>query len=54
MQLQSDPNVIYGGDRIVMDDEVMQTYISLGDMIVKDLKLGESKKSLVSVFAFRR
>lgn len=44
MQVESDPNVIYGGDA----DETSEIYASLGDLIIKDLRLGENKTSLVS------
>lgn len=45
MEVESDPNVIYGGDPIETDPV---NYASLGDMIVGDLKFADTKPSFVS------
>lgn len=44
MEIENDPNVIYGGDP---DDEAIP-YSSLSDLIVQGLRLGETKPSFVS------
>lgn len=45
MTVESDPNVIYGGDP---DDSDSENYASLGDLILQDLRLGENRNSFVS------
>lgn len=49
MQVENDPNVLYGGD----PDEsaaIDMNCPSLGHLILSDLKLGENKPSFVSIF----
>lgn len=44
MQVESDPNIIYGGD---LDESAHEDYSSLGDMLVKDMKIGGNLAALV-------
>lgn len=50
MDVMEDPNIIYGGDVEDEDDEIVE-YASLGDYIVKQLKLGYNRTSFVSEVA---
>lgn len=45
MSLESDPNVIYGGD---IDDMNERPYVSFGDMMLADLKRAGEKPAFVS------
>lgn len=42
---ETDPNVIYGGD---IDDLSDREFVSLGDMMVSDLRKGGEKTAFVS------
>ena len=52
MSVDSDPNVIYGGDLEETSEVSFARYASLGDLIVQDLKIGENKTSFVSLAKF--
>lgn len=49
--MESDPNVIYGGDAINLNENSpIPSYASIGELIVTDLRKGGEKPSLVSLF----
>lgn len=50
MQEESDPNVIYGGDA---DETSQNESASLGDLIVRDLKIGGAHNAFVSFILSR-
>lgn len=54
MLVESDPNILYGGDLIESTGPLSEQYPSLGELILSDLKLGESKTSFVSDMKIRR
>lgn len=45
MSEENDPNVMYGGD---IDDLSERPYVSLGDMMLADLRRGGDKPAFVS------
>lgn len=49
MQVESDPNILYGGDP-EEGTGIDENCPSLGFMIMEDLKAGENKPSFVSSF----
>ncbi|CRL01456.1 CLUMA_CG014231, isoform A [Clunio marinus] len=48
MDVKSDPNIIYGGDIEIPEDEEEIDYASLGDQIVSDFKLGFNRTSFIN------